>query len=90
MIIGGGLLGLEAARGLHKARGCEVTVVHLVDTLMQFSARLDGGRLRAAKRWKRSASAVLTGRRTKTLLGRDEVEARWNYPTASGFPRISW
>ena len=34
IVIGGGLLGLEAANGLMK-RGMEVTVVHLVDTLME-------------------------------------------------------
>src|SRR5207249_2131683 len=33
VVIGGGLLGLEAARGL-QVRGCEVTVVHLMSTLM--------------------------------------------------------
>ena len=34
VVIGGGLLGLEAARGL-QVQGCEVTVVHLMDTLME-------------------------------------------------------
>ncbi len=34
VVIGGGLLGLEAANGL-KLRGMEVTVVHLMDTLME-------------------------------------------------------
>lgn len=34
VVIGGGLLGLEAAYGLHK-RGMEVTIVHLMDTLME-------------------------------------------------------
>ncbi|HEY6394322.1 MAG TPA: nitrite reductase large subunit NirB, partial [Candidatus Binataceae bacterium] len=34
VVIGGGLLGLEAARGL-QLRGCEVTVVHLMETLME-------------------------------------------------------
>lgn len=33
VVIGGGLLGLEAANGLHK-RGMDVTVVHLLDSLM--------------------------------------------------------
>jgi len=33
-VIGGGLLGLEAARGI-QARGCPVTVVHLMDRLME-------------------------------------------------------
>ena len=34
VVIGGGLLGLEAARGI-AALGCRVTVVHLVDRLME-------------------------------------------------------
>lgn len=34
VVIGGGLLGLEAANGLKK-RGMKVTVVHLLDTLME-------------------------------------------------------
>ena len=40
-VIGGGLLGLEAARGI-QAQGCPVTVVHIVDRLM--------GRMRANAR----------------------------------------
>jgi nitrite reductase (NADH) large subunit len=39
-VIGGGLLGLEAARGL-AAQGCPVTVVHLMDRLME--RQLDHG-----------------------------------------------
>ena len=34
MVIGGGLLGLEAARGL-QVQGCDVTVVHLMESLME-------------------------------------------------------
>lgn len=34
VVIGGGLLGLEAAYGLHK-RGMDVTIVHLMDQLME-------------------------------------------------------
>jgi nitrite reductase (NADH) large subunit len=39
-VIGGGLLGLEAARGI-AGQGCDVTVVHLMDRLME--RQLDGG-----------------------------------------------
>ena len=39
VVVGGGLLGLEAARGL-RARGLEVSVVHLADRLME--QQLDG------------------------------------------------
>src|SRR6516225_3993100 len=42
VVIGGGLLGLEAARGL-QVQGCEVTVVHLMDTLMERQLDLVGG-----------------------------------------------
>src|SRR5579863_4042063 len=41
-VIGGGLLGLEAARGL-QMRGCEVTVVHLMETLMERQLDATGG-----------------------------------------------
>src|SRR5579863_1139928 len=41
-VIGGGLLGLEAARGL-QVRGCDVTVVHLMETLMERQLDATGG-----------------------------------------------
>ena len=41
-MIGGGLLGLEAARGL-QVQGCKVTVVHLMATLMERQLDKDGG-----------------------------------------------
>jgi len=44
VVIGGGLLGLEAANGL-SARGMEVTVVHLHDTLMERQLDPTAGRL---------------------------------------------
>jgi nitrite reductase (NADH) large subunit len=42
VVIGGGLLGLEAARGL-QVQGCEVTVVHLMETLMERQLDPSGG-----------------------------------------------
>ena len=42
VVIGGGLLGLEAARGL-QVQGCDVTVVHLMPTLMERQLDPDGG-----------------------------------------------
>ena len=42
VVIGGGLLGLEAARGL-QVQGCQVTVVHLMPTLMERQLDPDGG-----------------------------------------------
>ena len=44
VVIGGGLLGLEAARGL-QLQGCDVTVVHLMDTLMNMQLDATGRRL---------------------------------------------
>ena len=71
VVIGGGLLGLEAANGLMK-RGMDVTVVHLVDTLME--RQLDpiaGGLLKKSleergMKFKMPAS-------TKAILGEDRV-----------------
>ncbi len=48
MVIGGGLLGLEAARGL-QVQGCDVTVVHLMDTLMERQLDSTGGAYLKAK-----------------------------------------
>src|SRR5688500_18758428 len=42
VVVGGGLLGLEAARGL-QVQGCQVTVVHLMSTLMDRQLDPDGG-----------------------------------------------
>ena len=71
VIIGGGLLGLEAARGL-QVRGCDVTVVHLLDTLME--RQLDpcgGGYLRT--RMENLGVRVLLGRSTSAILGDTRV-----------------
>jgi len=48
IVIGGGLLGLEAARGL-QVQGCDVTVVHLMDTLMERQIDFIGGGYLKAK-----------------------------------------
>jgi nitrite reductase (NADH) large subunit len=48
IVIGGGLLGLEAARGL-QVQGCDVTVVHLMDRLMERQLDLIGGAYLKAK-----------------------------------------
>jgi nitrite reductase (NADH) large subunit len=72
-VIGGGLLGLEAARGL-QLRGCEVTVVHLTDTLMNLQLDPDG-----AAYLKRKIEAlgvrVLLNRVTKAIEGNGQVQA---------------
>ncbi len=67
VVIGGGLLGLEAANGL-RCRGMEVTVVHLCDTLME--RQLDGpaARLLQATLEKRGLKFQLPAR-TSAILG---------------------
>ncbi|MDA0183889.1 molybdopterin-dependent oxidoreductase [Solirubrobacter phytolaccae] len=67
VVVGGGLLGLEAARGLSE-QGVEVTVVHLADRLMELqldplAARLLERRIRAL------GIDVLCGRRTEAVTG---------------------
>lgn len=73
VVIGGGLLGLEAANGL-KARGMDVTVVHLLDTLME--RQLDAA---AAALLKRSLEArglhFLMGAQTAEIVGDGHVKA---------------
>jgi nitrite reductase (NADH) large subunit len=70
-VIGGGLLGLEAARGI-AAQGAEVTVVHLMDRLME--RQLDAG---AAALLKPALDAlgvkVLLERETERILGEDRA-----------------
>jgi nitrite reductase (NADH) large subunit len=69
VVIGGGLLGLEAANGL-KLRGMDVTVVHLPDILME--RQLDPT---AAKMLQQSLEEkglnFLMGKQTEQLIGKD-------------------
>ena len=71
-VIGGGLLGLEAARGL-QVQGCDVTVVHLADTLMNMQLDSTGGGYLKSK-MENLGVGVLCGRATKALLGNGKVE----------------
>ncbi|MBC8167825.1 MAG: NAD(P)/FAD-dependent oxidoreductase [Bryobacteraceae bacterium] len=73
VVIGGGLLGLEAARGL-QVQGCDVTVVHLGDTLMDRQLDATAGRYLEEK-MRRLGMKVLLSRRTAALLGGERVEA---------------
>ncbi|MFX6281326.1 NAD-binding protein, partial [Acinetobacter baumannii] len=71
VVIGGGLLGLEAANGLMK-RGMNVTVVHLLDTLME--RQLDtvaGGLLR--KSLEERGMVFKMPAQTECILGEDHV-----------------
>jgi len=72
VVIGGGLLGLEAARGL-QVQGCEVTVVHLMSTLMERQLDRDGGSYLLGK-MEELGIHVLLGRTTTAILGNGQVE----------------
>jgi nitrite reductase (NADH) large subunit len=67
VVIGGGLLGLEAARGL-QVQGCDVTVVHLMDRLMERQLDSTGG-LYLRKKMERLGVKVLLGKSTAAILG---------------------
>ncbi|MGX2040301.1 nitrite reductase large subunit NirB [Methylocaldum sp. MU1018] len=71
VVIGGGLLGLEAANGLKK-RGMNVTVVHLLDTLME--RQLDKPAADLLKRaLTDSGLDFRMEAQTEAILGRDRV-----------------
>ncbi|MGP9790842.1 nitrite reductase large subunit NirB [Roseinatronobacter sp. NSM] len=73
VVIGGGLLGLEAAAGL-KARGMEVTVIHLMGHLMERQLDPAAGYL-LQKDLEARGIAVHCKGATKAILGKDHVEA---------------
>ena len=72
VVIGGGLLGLEAANGLMK-RGMNVTVVHLLDTLMERQLDQVAGGICCASRSKSAAWCSRCRRRREAILGEDRV-----------------
>ncbi len=72
VVIGGGLLGLEAARGL-QVQGCDVTVVHLMDTLMERQLDAIGGAY-LTRKMESLGIRVLLGRSTSAILGNGHVE----------------
>jgi nitrite reductase (NADH) large subunit len=72
VVVGGGLLGLEAAYGLAKA-GSKVTLLHLMDRLME--RQLDAPAAALLKRLvEMKGVEVLLGANTKQILGADKVE----------------
>ncbi|MDF1792681.1 MAG: nitrite reductase large subunit NirB [Thalassobaculaceae bacterium] len=73
VVIGGGLLGLEAAAGL-KARGMEVTVLHLMPTLMERQLDPAAGYL-LQKALEGRDIAVHCKANTHEIVGTDRVEA---------------
>jgi len=72
VVIGGGLLGLEAAAGL-QARGMEVTVVHLMPTLMERQLDPSAGYLLQEELESRGIN-VKTGANSKRIVGDKKVE----------------
>ena len=73
VVIGGGLLGLEAAAGL-QAQGMDVTVVHLMPTLMERQLDPAAGYL-LQKALEERGIKVLTKANTKAIRGNGRVEA---------------
>jgi nitrite reductase (NADH) large subunit len=70
-VIGGGLLGLEAARGLLRF-GCEVHVVHLGTHLMENQLDVSAGRI-LRKSMEALGVHIHLGKSTQAVLGEDRV-----------------
>jgi len=73
VVIGGGLLGLEAAAGLHM-QGMKVTVIHLMPTLMERQLDTAAGYL-LQKELEGRGIDIRCGANTKAILGEDRVIA---------------
>ncbi|MET3120563.1 nitrite reductase (NADH) large subunit [Oxalobacteraceae bacterium GrIS 2.11] len=72
VVIGGGLLGLEAANGL-KMRGMDVTVVHLADWLLERQLDTTAGKLLQQSLEERGLRFML-GKTTAEIIGNAEGE----------------
>jgi len=72
VVIGGGLLGLEAANGLMK-RGMAVALVHLMDSLMERQLDSTAGKLLQAELDGRGLHFFMKGQ-TEEIFGTDRVE----------------
>ena len=72
VVIGGGLLGLEAARGL-QVQGCDVTVVHLMSSLMERQLDQSGGEY-LKRKIQDLGVRVLLDKQTQAVLGNGRVE----------------
>ncbi|SMH38365.1 MULTISPECIES: nitrite reductase large subunit NirB [Azospirillum] len=73
VVIGGGLLGLEAANGL-RVKGMDVTVVHLMPTLMERQLDPSAGTL-LQRELERRGITVLCGADTAAIVGTERAEA---------------
>ncbi|MGH6864317.1 MAG: NAD(P)/FAD-dependent oxidoreductase, partial [Methylocella sp.] len=72
IVIGGGLLGLEAANGLLR-RGMNVAVVHLMDTLMERQLDIQAGKLLQRELDERGINFFMNGQ-TEEIFGAAQVE----------------
>ena len=72
VVIGGGLLGLEAAAGL-QMQGMQVTVLHLMPTLMERQLDSSAGYL-LKRALEDRGIRVITGANTKEIIGEKKVE----------------
>jgi nitrite reductase (NADH) large subunit len=72
VVIGGGLLGLEAANGL-LAQGMKVTVVHISDTLMERQLDSVAGRMLKKSLVERGLE-FLMGAETEEIIGKKRVQ----------------
>src|SRR3546814_4457998 len=72
VVIGGGLLGLEAAHGL-SLRGMKVTVIHLMPTLMERQLDEAAGWL-LKQALEARGQTILTGADTAEIIGDGKVE----------------
>jgi nitrite reductase (NADH) large subunit len=73
VVIGGGLLGLEAAWGLRR-RGMSVSVVHLMPTLMERQLDIAAGAL-LHRELERRGIAFFTNSQTEQIVGSEQAEA---------------
>ena len=73
VVIGGGLLGLECARGLLD-QGMEVTVLHLADWLMEMQLDRKAGEMLKADLEKQGMKIELQAN-SKEIIGDKDVEA---------------
>lgn len=73
IVIGGGLLGLEAANGLLR-QGMQVTVIHLLDTLMERQLDEPAAALLKASLEKRGLHFLMQAQ-TEAILGDERVRA---------------
>lgn len=72
VVIGGGLLGLEAANGLMK-QGMKVSVIHLMDTLMERQLDSVAGKMLKKELQERGIEFLMQAS-TKEIIGRDRVQ----------------